>query len=188
MKTENIIHLYRIYTGPGRYYHGIEHIENCFKELALCPLPIDNREGLSWSLWYHDYDMFSEDQSAQIAYDAAIEAGFSGAFATSVKNMILVTKHDPLHNAPITNDEKIICDVDLASLGASPEQFQKNTDLIRKEYAHVSDKDFAGGRKLVLQSFLNRPRIYYTDYFFDKYEAQAQDNLKAAVANFTDVI
>ena len=188
MTTENVIHLYRVYRGPGRFYHGLDHIDNCFKELTDCPVLEEDHVALSWSIWYHDYDMFDEDRSAQIAHDAAIEAGFSEEFATKVYNMIQVTKHDPIKNPPRTNDEKLMCDIDLASLGTTPEQFQKNTDQIRKEYAHVSDKAFYGGRKLVLQSFLNRPRIYYTDYFYNKYEAKAQENLKAAIASYDNVI
>jgi predicted metal-dependent HD superfamily phosphohydrolase len=37
------------------------------------------------------------------------------------------------------------------------------------------------GRSAVLQGFLNRPRIYGTRWFHDRYEAQARANLHRAL-------
>jgi predicted metal-dependent HD superfamily phosphohydrolase len=73
-------------------------------------------------------------------------------------------------------------DIDLASLGRPAEVFDENTRLIRKEYPHVADADFARGRREMLGRFLARPRIYYTDFFRDRYEAKARANLSRALA------
>ena len=96
-----------------------------------------------------------------------------------VRELILFTRHD---RTPPTQDGKLIVDIDLASLGAPENIFDANGEAIREEYAHVPEPDFNRGRANMLGRFLQRPRIYYTDAYFIRFERQARENLKRSLA------
>ncbi|MBW8722769.1 MAG: hypothetical protein JF626_13170, partial [Polaromonas sp.] len=57
-------------------------------------------------------------------------------------------------------------------------QFERD---VRSEYRWVRWPRYVKGRSAVLQSFLDRPRIYSTPWFFERYEARARSNLQAAL-------
>ena len=93
---------------------------------------------------------------------------------------IIATTHDHI---PRNNDARLMVDIDLASLGTPPEIFDQNTANIRKEYSHVSDDHFRRGRAQFFKKMLeNRPSIYLTPYFRERYEAQAQENIAKTIA------
>ena len=64
----------------------------------------------------------------------------------------------------------------------APEKFDENSAQIREEYSFVPEDAFMAGRKTVLQGFLGRPRLYLTPECHDRFEGQARDNLKRAIA------
>ena len=76
-------------------------------------------------------------------------------------------------------------DIDISILGAAPERFDAYEEQIRKEYEMVPQKLFNSGRSKVLKSFLDREYIYYTDYFRNKYEEIARDNMVTALHKLT---
>jgi predicted metal-dependent HD superfamily phosphohydrolase len=53
---------------------------------------------------------------------------------------------------------------------------------VRREYAHVSDADFATGRGLVLRDLLAKPALFQTRHGHDAWEATARANLLAELA------
>ena len=72
-------------------------------------------------------------------------------------------------------------DMDLSILGASVDvytQFERN---VRQEYKRVPYFLYRKKRKEILQSFLAREAIYYTDFFRDKWEKPARRNLRSAI-------
>ena len=71
--------------------------------------------------------------------------------------------------------------VDWFCVGKEWSEFQEDSRAMREEYDHVPEAVFRKKREEILQSFLDRPRIYFTDYFYEKYEKAAQENLKRAI-------
>ena len=69
----------------------------------------------------------------------------------------------------------------LAILGASVETFAWFEDAIRQEYAWVDAPLYAAGRAAVLRRFAERPFIYGTELFRERYESRARANLAAAI-------
>ena len=69
----------------------------------------------------------NEERSADLAV-TVVESEVSSEL---VRRLIMVTKHTP-EFAPQSLDEETICDIDLASLGASPDRFAKHCADIRK--------------------------------------------------------
>ena len=186
---ETLVDLYRTYRRSNRFYHDANHIASCFAELnaALADgVKCENIEALRLALWFHDYVYEGQykdnkERSAVAAYKAAMRLSNNDeGFAETVKNLVLVTKHSVYF--PTTPDEQLICDLDLASLAAPAEQFDANSEAIRKEYAFVPDELFHQERRKILTNFNLRIPLYYTQYFRDLYEARAHENLTRATA------
>ncbi len=173
------------YSEPQRYYHNIKHIKQCLVELDSIKHLMQEPNLVELAVWYHDVIYYpkakdNEDKSAQLAYDTCLEAKLSESIATRVKELVLYTKH---HSSEEINDmdAKYLMDIDLAILGKSQLEFDTYEKNIRKEYSHFSEEEYRKGRKIVLQKFLNRTHIYSTDFFRNKYELQARENLQRSI-------
>lgn len=174
MIPNNVIeYLIHLYSRPDRYYHNVNHIANCFKELSKVT-EIDNRFALEIAIWFHDamYNSqcnINEELSAELVKE---KLGISSALIT---NLIMDTKHN---EEPKTNDGKVIADIDLSILGQSREMFDEYERCIRLEYSWVLGDDFSIKRLSVIRKFLERPNIYWTEYFRNRYEDKARENLQ----------
>jgi predicted metal-dependent HD superfamily phosphohydrolase len=164
------------YSEPHRAYHTLAHIEHCLAEFdAVRPLAADP-DAIELAVWYHDavYDpkaADNEQRSAALAFDAIEHASLPASLARSVAELIVATKHREL---PTDGDAQLLVDIDLSILGQSEERFDEYERQIRKEYERVPEEQFVAGRAKILQSFLDRPTIYATQFFREKYEAQAR--------------
>jgi predicted metal-dependent HD superfamily phosphohydrolase len=49
---------------------------------------------------------------------------------------------------------------------------------VRQEYAHVAKVAYRVGRTQVLKGLLAHPRLYLTDYYYQRLEAQARKNIR----------
>jgi predicted metal-dependent HD superfamily phosphohydrolase len=171
------------YNEPHRKYHTIQHLAECLEtfdqmsQLALHPAAVE------MALWFHDaiYDLKrsdNEERSAQWANTVLRVACASSETAERVASLVMATKHAC---APATPDEQVLVDIDLAILGANEQRFAEYERQIRDEYAFVPDNLFRRKRQAILQSFLQRPRIYSTAHFHMVFEQAARSNLQRAV-------
>jgi predicted metal-dependent HD superfamily phosphohydrolase len=97
--------------------------------------------------------------------------------------LVLATKN---HDASVHDDAPLLVDVDLSILGRPPEQFWEYERQIREEYAWVERTVFAAKRAEILNRFLDHERIYQTELFFQRMEAQARANIRASVQRLSD--
>ena len=185
------------YGEERRGYHNMDHIASCLKELShfarlgqATHTPEDSTIlAVEFALWKHDviYDPTKNDneaRSADIAYTDALNLGFGAKFAKRVQRLVMATVHKP----GLTEfDEQLIADVDISGMGYSWNSFKENGIGIRREYAHVPDKDFNEGRARILELFAEREHIYYLPYFRDRYQARARANLLQAVEEYRSV-
>lgn len=176
------------YDMKQRYYHTLDHIYWMLRRVDEMAR-FDQTSGAihnktDWDLirfatWYHDLVMDDEEGSAYYAYKIFhYYSDENRLVAKKIERIICATKHQYL---PVRFDEQVLCDCDLAILGSSEETFDNYENNIRKEYAEVSDRDFAIGRIKVLNKFLNRPWIYMTEYGRLHWELKARDNLKRSI-------
>ncbi len=177
--SPSYIDLVNTYSQKHRYYHNLNHILFGLKELDKVQEQTENYPILSMSWWYHDviYDVHkrnNEEMSAAKLTAILRSNHFSEKLIQQVKNLILTTQLD---QEPQTIDEKIISDIDLAIFGQKPDVFKQYEDNIRKEYSHVLEEKYKKARAKILQQFLDRDNIYYSSYFRQQYEKQAQENL-----------
>lgn len=174
------------YTGKGRYYHNLQHLENMFSELDKVKDEIENFQIISFSVFYHDviYNASSksnEEKSAQFSEKHLRQLGLGFEFIEKVSDQIMATK---FHQESGDNDTNYLVDADLAILGQEPEQYIGYTQKIRKEYSIYPDFLYNPGRKKVLQHFLESESIFKTEYFKEKYEQQARKNIFSEIDGF----
>ena len=180
--------LHALYTQPHRHYHNLVHIAECLAHFDAAAALVLNPRAVRAALWFHDavYDprgSENEARSAELAMQMLADVGLEQELDGTVQRLILATRH----NAPPADaDEAVIIDVDLAILGARNERFDAYERAIRLEYAHVPDDHFRAGRAAILRTFLQRPRIYATDRFADRYEQAARMNLERSIRALSD--
>ncbi len=176
------------YSEPHRAYHTPEHIGHCLDELEQVRQLATNPDAVELSLWYHDaiYDTKAKDsekRSARLAAEMARSASLPDSFGQSVVNLIMATKHTA---APADPDAQLLVDIDLSILGQSEDKFDEYERQVHKEYKWIPEDAFVAGRSAILKSFLDRPTIYSTQFFRNKYEAQARRNIVRSLAQLSN--
>ncbi len=167
------------YSERGRHYHNLLHLENMFKELQAVKMNISDFAALSFSVFYHDiiYDATSkinEEKSAAKAEKRLAELHILKDRISIISEQILATKSHQLSDDKDTN---YLLDADLSVLGKDFKTYLEYTQNIRKEYSIYPDFLYKPGRKKVLKHFLELESIFKTEYFKEKYEAQAKKNI-----------
>lgn len=173
------------YSERHRAYHTLEHIEACFRHLDAVQAEVESPHEIELALWFHDviYAPFSktnEEDSADLARSFFSGNGVDADIIDRVYDLIILTKD---HQAPQSPDGEWMLDIDLSILGAERGVYEQFEENVRKEYKRVPSFIFKKKRKDILKSFRARVRLYHTNYFFDRYEAQAKANLTWAIEN-----
>ncbi len=166
-----------------RHYHTTDHITAALNHLEDVSDFADEPDEIAMALWFHDavYKPFSstnEKDSAVWARDFLAANNVPAIRRDRVYELIMAT----CHNAECTNlDQQLMVDIDLTILGSSPSVYQIFEKAVRMEYRRVPWFLYRSKRKQILNSFLARPRIYYHQWFFDRFEQQARQNLVGAI-------
>ncbi|MBI1968799.1 hypothetical protein HYS49_02715 [Candidatus Woesearchaeota archaeon] len=172
------------YGEPHRHYHTLDHIAHCLKEFGTAQHLAKKPDIVQLALWFHDIvyepgNPENEINSAEAARAFGERVGLDALDRLRVYELIVTTQYVV---RPGTDDARLIWDIDLSSLGLPWEEFAQNSRNIREEFTQVPDELFYAGRKAMLSRFLAwRPRIYCTDFFREKYEQQAEENLERTI-------
>ena len=138
--------------------------------------------------WFHDviYNpqaQDNEEKSAEYAESTLSALKIPQIIIDRVKQLILTTKN---HQAlPTDIDSQILLDADLAILGATEWEYQTYAQAIRQEYSWMSDVVYQIGRQQILYNFLQRERLYLTDYAYTNLEKKARRNLWLEATNLS---
>jgi predicted metal-dependent HD superfamily phosphohydrolase len=171
------------YEAAPRLFHNLAHIRDClvrFDEVA--PL-LRDRDAVELALWFHDAiyivgSRTNERNSAELFLERSQGARFT--FRHHVCGLIMATRHARrIHG----NDRRFIVDIDLSGFGAPWDEFMRNGALLRQESVQQSDDQYLAGQAIFLGRLQERPRFFFTDYFHDRYEAQARENLTRVLAD-----
>jgi len=166
-----------------RYYHTSEHISAMLRhfddaaELAHYPYEVE------LAIWFHDaiYKPFSsrnELNSARWAKTFLLELGYDSAGAKRVYRLIMATCHQ---GNVVVHDEQLIVDIDLSILGAPKPVYDAFEHNVHQEYRLIPGFIYRKKRKAILKSFLSRNHIYHLNYFQDKFEQVARENIQSAL-------
>lgn len=177
------------YSETHRRYHTLAHIDHCLWDFDWLRRGYskESNDAIEMSIWFHDieYDTFAfdnEERSVKLARNALGVLGIDDPLLKAkVSRLILCTKHSSAPREPITEEEDVFLDIDLAILGSAPIEFSQFEADIRKEYEWVPSEIYCTKRAEILQSFLDRPKIYNTIQLRSVYEESARTNLTRAI-------
>lgn len=181
--------LARLYTGEDRHYHGIRHIEALLALAGEYRAELNDPEAVEAAIWFHDaiYDSRAKDNETLSAALAANRLG-GKVSAPRLARIVAMIEATATHEVPAfedasaRNDAALLLDMDLSILGAPAAAFDAYEAAVRLEYGWVSEADWRAGRAAVLRNFLARPRIFHTDIFLARFEAQARENMQRSIA------
>jgi predicted metal-dependent HD superfamily phosphohydrolase len=173
------------YADPSRHYHDTRHLAEVLgrlEELAGAGVAYDEVP-VRLAAWFHDavYDgeRDAEERSAAWAEDA-LTPGCRPIVVDEVTRLIRLTEqHDP---EPGDVNGEALSDADLGILAADRERYDEYVADVRREYAHLGDRQFREGRTQVLESLLERREMFRTAYARERWEADARANLERELA------
>ncbi|MDT5041744.1 MAG: hypothetical protein QOE51_2729 [Actinoplanes sp.] len=175
---------------PRRQYHDVSHLcavlEVVDRFAGLAPHP----DRVRLAAWMHDavYDPralgdANERDSADFAEGLLTTLGTPPAVAAEVARLVGLTAGHATEDGD--DDDALLCDADLAILASAEDRYAEYAVAIRREYAHVPDDAFRGGREQVLKALLELPSIYRLAPLREAWEATARANLARERARLT---
>lgn len=173
------------YAEKHRFYHTDKHISAMLEHLDHVIEQVKKPPEVELAIWFHDaiykpHSSTNEADSAQWATRLLASQNVSQQTTEYIHKLIMATAH----NSDLErHDEKLIVDIDLTILGAPSQDFDEFERNIRNEYRLVPSFIYRKKRKALLETFLSREQIYHTDYFADRYELSARENLQRVIAH-----
>lgn len=174
----------RGYSQPGRGYHNWVHIAAMLKGLQAVRAEAEFAEAhfdeIALAIYFHDvvYDPRAKDNEEKSAALLLLQAPKGNPALSRIEAMIVATQ---THTARDDLSTRLLLDLDLATLGSTPDLYNRYAAAIRFEYAFVPEDQWRVGRAAVLERFLERPVIYQTSYFHTRLEAAARGNLRREI-------
>ncbi|MCP4769498.1 MAG: hypothetical protein GY875_24985 [Gammaproteobacteria bacterium] len=167
------------YQEPHRHYHSLAHIEHCLGMFELCESLSAVPDALEIAIWMHDAILEpgrrdNEALSAELYLQLSADA-HSDDIRRLVSRLIMATLHDG--NSLEDADSIYMVDIDLSSFGLSWDGFLRDSQNIRAESPHLSDTDYQLNQTGFQRMLLARPRFFLSDFFYERYEQQARNNL-----------
>ena len=173
------------YQHKSRFYHTLTHVESMLILAESYRSLIEKADVMFFAIWFHDavqsIGKDNEKESAELASRALEQFGAPEAIIERVCSMILTTKK---HIELTDSDTQLFIDFDLAILGSDRDTYQKYTKNCRKEYA-IPNWIYNRGRIKFLESLLERPSIFQSEFFQNRYEKIAIDNIQQELKDYT---
>lgn len=180
--------LQQAYATPPRAYHHFGHVRAVLQHCQ------DVADGPGWTrptevylaALYHDavYQTGRKDneaRSAALALQAIAQApALAAVDRARVEQLILLTaRHGELGVADVDAEAALFLDCDMAILGAPAAVFDAYDRGVAEEYAGVVPGFlYRAGRRRFLQNLLRAPRIFLSDFFHQRLDADARANLR----------
>ncbi len=176
-------YLVKRYSEPHRHYHTLEHVQRCLEKLDQAVALIKDPDAVEMALWLHDaiYNLNMKDNEQRSTEILQVYAGENAdsVFLQKVCDLIMATAH---HEIPEDQDACFIADIDLYSFGQSWDDFRVDEQLLRKEHICTADEHYYPEQLRFLNMLQDRPTFFLTDFFRQRYEQVAQDNIQKLIA------
>jgi predicted metal-dependent HD superfamily phosphohydrolase len=174
------------YAHPDRGYHDSRHLAEVLERLHELSAQGEEFDLMAVVLaaWFHDsvYDAQPDAEKRSAAWAAeALPTLVAPALVDEVVRLVLLTEH----HRPADDDPNgsALSDADLAILAAPAERYAEYVAAVRREWAHVSDTDFAAGRAAILRDLLAKPHLFHTAHARTAWESAARANVERELAS-----
>lgn len=181
----DLVHAARLhYAQPHRGYHNAGHLDELILLAREHTPDFDEAEQLA--VLFHDAVYVpgapkgdNERLSALLMRATVGTLGLTGLDLDKAGRIIIAT----MHAEPPPDEAARVCDLDLWRLAAPWEAFQQHALGIRHEYLHLfpDEAAFWAARNSFYEAMLAKPRLFATDAFVEKFEAQARQNMQQAL-------
>ena len=176
--------LSELYCEPHRHYHTLNHIRHCLREFDRAAALMADPNMVEMALWFHDaiYHPGARDNERRSAdlFRQWTDGRADPVFQQRVDDLIMATTH---REPPGRDDAGLVVDIDLSSFGLPWEIFERDGRLIRAEFAGVTDDQYYSGHLRFLRSLQDRPTVFSTEFFQQRYESVARENLAQIIAD-----
>lgn len=173
------------YSASVRYYHNLIHIELMLNTIELFKTSnkINDFDSICFATWFHDiiYEpgrTDNEEKSAEYALKWLEKLGLKKNIVCKIDYLIRKTKSHFTTDNNEDFDTCIFLDSDLLILGVKNNEYTQYVKSIRKEYKYIDENSYRKGRLALLYSLLSTKHIYRSDYFKNKYETKARENIR----------
>lgn len=167
------------YQEPHRHYHALGHIQHCLTMFEECKSLVSDPDALELALWFHDVILVSgrRDNEARSAH-LYLELS-DGIQRESLRQLVCRLIMATLHNGDQLDDadSSYMVDIDLSSFGLPWDDFLQDSMNLRSESPQLGDAEYNLNQTAFQRGLLARPRFYLSDFFFDRFEKQARENL-----------
>ena len=180
------------YKHPGRYYRTLDHIRYCLVKLDEVRELVPNPYIVELAIWFHNaiYKVWADDNeegSADLAIFfitklMGLDTLFAMRVGYLVKNSAYFKNSPKIH---ITRDAEFFLDIDLSWIGDTEDVFDRNNINVKREFDWMDPGELRIKQIVMFDFFLKREPLYLTEYFRDKYEAQARVNIGRAIRELT---
>ena len=177
-----------LHAGPDRGYHGWSHPLALLKLHAEVEDKLNDAEAVRCAILLHDaiYEPRRKDNESRSAALAAemLKGVVPEPTLGRTLRLIEATAHHeiPAHlPADEVADMAMFLDMDLSILGAAPAAFDAYEAGMRHEYREVPEEAFRSGRAAILEGFLAREALYFSDWGRERFEVAARENLARSV-------
>jgi predicted metal-dependent HD superfamily phosphohydrolase len=174
--------LLRRWSEPRRKYHTTDHLRAVLDAVDVLEDHAHDPDAVRLAAWFHDavyHGRPGDDETASARLAAETLPG-AGVDAERVREVLRLVELTASHDADRGDaNGAVLCDADLAILGAEPEEYAAYAAAVRAEYSHVSDRDFNRGRAEVLRRLLALDPLYRTPTGRAHWDATARRNLSA---------
>lgn len=174
------------YRQPHRFYHDAAHVQEMMALARALSLDLSPAEQLA-VLWHDAVYVPGADKGVNerlsVKLMRATAANGPDFFAATDPDILDAAERiiiETMHAGEPSTEAARVVDLDLYRLGAPWPDFDRHARAIEREFRvlHASPEKFWTARRNFYRSMLQRPHLFATTLFRDRFEAQARDNLK----------
>ena len=178
--NETFDELIRHYSEDIRQYHGLPHIVKLLQLFEEYKFNIQKEDVVFFAIWFHDaiYSTWRDDNERKSAYWAKEFLKESSMPPQDIEKIVYFIEATKTHESNNDSDLSFFLDFDLSILGSDEAIYDVYARQIREEFSLMPSFLYKRGRRKVLKSLLERPHIYQTPVFQNKFEAKARENIQ----------
>lgn len=166
------------YSDPQRYYHDVQHIDDCLEWLDRYSDQVADPDAVELAIWFHDA-CYSPDPKGHELRGVALLRQLAGdcmplPWLDKIAAMIGLTDHQ---SSTDDLEQALVLDIDLASFCRPWNDYLSDTARCRAEQKQLKGSEYCSCQLDFLRQLIGRPQIYFHPQFHANHEADARANI-----------